>query len=253
VSHFYQLLNIFFHFSAVIMDYRAFACYDQAGNFLCPVTTNGTKVSNAKWWVSQSKVLAHEFGHLMGLYHTFQGGCDAIMGDEVSDTPAELSVGDDNCPGLLPYNKDRDLFNVSIRSAKNTFQTTGQCGGTNFTCGRTCAACCDTKGQDFCARYSTEFESISEMDQTKVCCPNRDRPLDSCPIQRGIDPKSNVMAYSPDYCIYELTPGQMVRMMAQIRSYKRYIYCNYANHIDNILTCRKIPCASIATSPHCKK
>jgi len=76
--------------------------YDVFGNALDPSCGCPNLLSSN----NQGKILAHEVGHYLNLYHTFQGGCTglgtvscATAGDLVCDTP-QIATGDTGCPTL---------------------------------------------------------------------------------------------------------------------------------------------------------
>lgn len=195
-------------------------------------------------------MVAHEIGHLFGLQHTFNedGTCSAP--NSIPDLPRQskpnfLTFG---CPGLLPYDKDRNLFRFFKRKSVNRSTCDIRCS--NNICGTTCAACCQSTGGSWLTLLP-DSQSVSEdMISSPDCCIDN-TPLNSCRFRRGIDPLNNVMSYVPDFGIYEFTIGQMARMMSQIQQYKTYVYCKYGTRVDASI-CQNVPCASFATGINCR-
>jgi PKD repeat protein len=111
--------------------------YDVFGNKQDPTCNCPNLLTNN----AEGKVLAHEVGHYLNLYHTFQGGCSGnsstncnLTGDYLCDTP-QISTADTGCPtlGTVPScntgtpaltNNEMDYTNDVCRNSFTTDQQT---------------------------------------------------------------------------------------------------------------------------------
>jgi hypothetical protein len=101
-----KYINIWYINSIDDEIYADFSCGKwirgkEAGHASMPPVNSGTKFLDGIVVTGSGALLAHEMGHYLGLYHTFEGGCFnnncSTDGDRVCDTPPDGSHTTANC------------------------------------------------------------------------------------------------------------------------------------------------------------
>ncbi|MEI9942905.1 MAG: M43 family zinc metalloprotease [Chitinophagaceae bacterium] len=120
-------------------------------------------------------LLAHEMGHYLGLYHTFEGGCFngdcTLNGDRVCDTPPDNSVRPSSCTNpenscntdtLSAYSNG--FFHTDVRDQLSNFMDYGNGGCSNqFTQGQ---------ADRMRAAIMTQRSGLLQDECTKPCIEN---------------------------------------------------------------------------------
>ena len=99
---------------------------------------------------------------------------DADGGDGVSDTAASRDRDTDGCPGLMPYDRDRNLI-TGPKKGSNVAASSAECqmplDGKGLTMGEgcetssgeiTCGACCDSDNCKY-PSYPITFYSLKRI------------------------------------------------------------------------------------------
>ncbi len=103
-----------------VLGYSTFPSQYEEGSFLHGVQIHPDAIpGGAEPWYNTYGLGAHEVGHYLGLYHTFQGACGSPTGDHVDDTPAQAAPqfdcpeNVDTCPFQEGFDDVRNFMNYS--------------------------------------------------------------------------------------------------------------------------------------------